>query len=109
VTVPVVARLLALWGRLGTCPHVGGNGHVGAKVASRAMYVASITFQLSTDALISTTVETEDGHRIAVHIDGVGTPRANEPIVDLLKTYVSPLQPRSMIGSTVGKFGVSGP
>ena len=29
------------------------------------------------------TLETEDGHRIAAHIDGVGTPRANEPIVDL--------------------------
>jgi hypothetical protein len=32
---------------------------------------------------IRATLETEDGHRIAAHIDGVGTPRANEPIVDL--------------------------
>lgn len=30
------------------------------------------------------TIETEDGHRIAVHIEGVGTPRANEPIIDLV-------------------------
>jgi uncharacterized protein DUF3237 len=32
---------------------------------------------------IRATLETEDGYRIAAHIDGVGTPRANEPIVDL--------------------------
>ncbi|WP_249123448.1 MULTISPECIES: DUF3237 family protein [unclassified Bradyrhizobium] len=30
------------------------------------------------------TIEAEDGHRIAVHIEGVGTPRANEPIIDLV-------------------------
>jgi translation initiation factor IF-1 len=30
------------------------------------------------------TVETEDGHRIAMHIEGVATPRANEPIMDLV-------------------------
>ena len=31
------------------------------------------------------TIETEDGHRIAVHIEGVATPRANEPIIDLVE------------------------
>ena len=30
------------------------------------------------------TIETEDGHRIAVHIEGVATPRANEPMMDLV-------------------------
>jgi hypothetical protein len=30
------------------------------------------------------TVETEDGHRIAMHIEGVATPRANEPMMDLV-------------------------
>jgi translation initiation factor IF-1 len=35
------------------------------------------------DLDIRATLETEDGHRIAAHIDGVGSPRANEPIVDL--------------------------
>jgi Protein of unknown function (DUF3237) len=28
-------------------------------------------------------IETDDGHRIAMHIDGIVSPRANEPIVDL--------------------------
>jgi hypothetical protein len=31
------------------------------------------------------TIETEDGLRIAVHIEGVATPRANEPIIDLIE------------------------
>ena len=30
------------------------------------------------------TVETDDGHRIAMRIEGVATPRANEPILDLI-------------------------
>jgi hypothetical protein len=30
------------------------------------------------------TIETEDGHRIAMHIEGVATPRANEPMMDLI-------------------------
>ncbi|WFU34426.1 hypothetical protein QA635_08425 [Bradyrhizobium brasilense] len=36
------------------------------------------------DALTSTAVETEYGHRIAMHIDGVATPRSNEPMTDLV-------------------------
>lgn len=35
------------------------------------------------DLDVRATLETEDRHRIAAHIEGVGTPRANEPIVDL--------------------------
>ena len=31
------------------------------------------------------TIETEDGHRIAVHIEGVAKPRANEPMIDLIE------------------------
>jgi Protein of unknown function (DUF3237) len=31
------------------------------------------------------TIETEDGHRIAVQIEGVATPRANEPMIDLVE------------------------
>ncbi|WP_249793789.1 DUF3237 domain-containing protein [Bradyrhizobium cenepequi] len=34
------------------------------------------------DLDVRATLETEDGHRIAAQIDGVATPRANEPIVD---------------------------
>lgn len=35
------------------------------------------------DLDVRATVETDDGHRIALHIDGTATPRLNEPIVDL--------------------------
>jgi hypothetical protein len=31
------------------------------------------------------TIETEDGHRIAVQLGGVATPRANEPMIDLVE------------------------
>jgi hypothetical protein len=31
------------------------------------------------------TIETEDGHRIAVHIEGVATPRTNEAVIDLVE------------------------
>ena len=30
------------------------------------------------------TIETDDGHRIAMRIEGVTTPRANEPMMDLI-------------------------
>jgi hypothetical protein len=32
---------------------------------------------------IHATIETEDGHRIALYADGVGAPRVAEPIADL--------------------------
>ena len=35
------------------------------------------------DLDIHTTIQTEDGHRITLSADGVGTPRAGEPIADL--------------------------
>lgn len=35
------------------------------------------------DLDIRATIETEDGHRIALSADGVGVPRAAEPIADL--------------------------
>jgi len=37
------------------------------------------------DLDVRATLETEDGHRIAAHIDGVATPRPNEPMVDLVE------------------------
>jgi uncharacterized protein DUF3237 len=37
------------------------------------------------DLHVRATLETEDGHRIAAHVDGVATPRTNEPIVDLVE------------------------
>jgi ketosteroid isomerase-like protein len=38
-----------------------------------------------TDLDVRATIETDDGHRIAVQVGGVGAPRANEPIVDLIE------------------------
>jgi hypothetical protein len=35
-----------------------------------------------TDVDVRSTFETDDGHRIAAHVGGVASPRANEPIVD---------------------------
>jgi hypothetical protein len=37
------------------------------------------------DLDVRATIETDGGHRIAAHIDGIATPRTNEPIVDLLE------------------------
>jgi hypothetical protein len=37
------------------------------------------------DLDVRATIETDDGHRIAVSIGGIATPRENEPIVDLLE------------------------
>jgi hypothetical protein len=38
------------------------------------------------DLDVRITIETEDGHRIALHIEGVATPRANEPMmIDLVE------------------------
>jgi uncharacterized protein DUF3237 len=33
---------------------------------------------------VRATIETKDGRRIAVHVDGVATPRGNGPIVDVV-------------------------
>jgi hypothetical protein len=38
-----------------------------------------------TDLDVRATLETDDGHRIAVQIGGIASPRANEPIVDLVE------------------------
>jgi hypothetical protein len=37
------------------------------------------------DLDIRATIETDDGHRIAFSADGVGTPREDEPILDLFE------------------------
>ena len=40
------------------------------------------------DLDIRATIETEDGHRIALSADGVGVPRATEPIADLCENVI---------------------
>jgi len=61
----------------------GGKGRLPGKV--RGVDYVLMRADGRADLDVRATVETEDGHRIAVHIDGVGTPRANEPIVDLVE------------------------
>ncbi len=58
-----------------------GKGRLGGKV--RGVDYLLMRADGRGDLDIRATVETEDGHRIAVQIEGVATPRANEPIVDL--------------------------
>jgi hypothetical protein len=40
------------------------------------------------DLDIRATIETEDGHKIALSADGVGMPRADEPIADLCENVI---------------------
>ena len=58
------------------------KGRITGKVRSGVEYL-----QLRADGRIDldgrATVETEDGHRIAIRIEGVATLRANEPMLDL--------------------------
>ncbi len=52
---------------------VGGVDHVRMRADGRV------------DLDIRATIETDDGHRIALSADGVAMPRASEPIADLLE------------------------
>jgi hypothetical protein len=61
----------------------GGKGRLTGKV--RGVDYLLMRADGRADLDVRATVETEDGHRIAVHIDGVATPRASEPIVDLVE------------------------
>ena len=51
------------------------------------------------------TIETNDGRRIGLSADGVGTPRAGEPVADLLRMCVSSQPPRDTHGSTYVRRG----
>ena len=58
-----------------------GKGRIAGKV--RGVDYVRMRADGCVDLDVRATLETEDGHRIAAHIDGVGTLRANERIVDL--------------------------
>ena len=55
------------------------------------------------DLDLDLTIETDDGHRIALSGDGQAAPRNGEPILDILRTSVSPPPPRSMHGLMRGR------
>lgn len=60
-----------------------GKGRLTGKVRGIDYLVMRADGRIDLD--VRATLETDDGHRIAVHIDGVASPRANEPIVDLVE------------------------
>jgi hypothetical protein len=60
-----------------------GKGRLTGKVRGVDYLVMRADGRIDLD--VRATLETDDGHRIAVHIDGVASPRANEPIVDLVE------------------------
>jgi hypothetical protein len=59
------------------------KGRITGKV-SRGVEYLQLRADGRTDPDGRATVETEDGHRIAMRIEGVATPRANEPMLDLV-------------------------
>lgn len=59
------------------------KGRITGKVRSGVEYL-QLRADGRTDLDGRATIETEDGHRIAMHIEGVAMPQANEPIMDLI-------------------------
>ncbi|HKE94939.1 MAG TPA: DUF3237 family protein [Povalibacter sp.] len=59
------------------------KGRITGKVRSGVEYL-QLRADGRTDLDGRATVETEDGHRIAMRIEGVATVRANEPMLDLV-------------------------
>ncbi len=58
-----------------------GSGRVSGRV--RGIDYVRVRADGRIDLDIHATVETEDGHRIALYADGVAVPRVGEPIADL--------------------------
>jgi len=61
----------------------GSKGRLAGKVRGVDYIVMRADGRADLD--VRATLETEDSYRIAAHIDGVATPRANEPMVDLVE------------------------
>ena len=59
------------------------KGRITGKVRSGVEYL-QLRADGRTDLDGRATIETDDGHRIAMRIEGVATPRANEPMLDLI-------------------------
>ena len=60
-----------------------GKGRLTGKVRGVDYLVMRADGRIDLD--VRATLETDDGHRIAVHIDGAASPRATEPVVDLVE------------------------
>ena len=66
---------------------VAFEGHARGRLSGRVHGVDYLRMRADgrIDLDIRATIETDDGHRIALSADGVGVPRAAEPIVDLFE------------------------
>jgi hypothetical protein len=69
---------------------VAFEGHATGRLAGRVQGVdyARMRADGRIDLDIRATIETEDGHRIALAADGVATPHAEEPIADLFENVI---------------------
>ena len=64
---------------------VAFEGHARGRIAGQVRGVDYVRMRADgrVDLDIRATIETDDGHRIALFADGVAMPRADEPIADL--------------------------
>jgi len=69
----------------GVCIDVAFEGRAAGRLAGRVRGVDYLRVRADgrIDLDIRTTLETDDGRRIALSADGVGVPRATEPVADL--------------------------
>jgi uncharacterized protein DUF3237 len=69
---------------------VAFEGHAKGRLAGRVRGVDFVRMRADgrVDLDIRATIETEDGRRIALSADGVGSPRATEPIADLWENVI---------------------
>lgn len=69
---------------------VAFEGHAKGRLAGRVRGVDFVRMRADgrVDLDIRATIETEDGRRIALSADGVGMPRATEPIADLWENVI---------------------
>jgi Protein of unknown function (DUF3237) len=69
---------------------VSFEGHAKGRLAGRVRGVDYVRMRADgrVDLDIRATIETEDGRRIALSADGVGMPRATEPIADLWENVI---------------------
>ena len=69
---------------------VAFEGHAKGRLVGRVRGVDYVRMRADSrvDLDIRATIETEDGRRIALSADGVGVPRATEPIADLWENVI---------------------
>ena len=72
----------------GTRFDVAFEGHSKGRLSGKVRGVDYLRMRADgrADLDVRGTIETDDSHRIAVHIDGIAVPRTNKPIIDLIES-----------------------